>query len=109
LDELLTVISHIRTLSTRRPHAQFIACELGTRPLLNAFDAFVGILEQEHYVDSNAIERALDASVAAQLVPLLTACGTQALEAIRSEIFGAAHYVASRARIETLLAEQSIY
>jgi hypothetical protein len=106
LDELLTVISHIRTLSTRRPHAQFIACELGTRPLLNAFDAFVGILEQEHYVDSNAIERALDASVAAQLVPLLTACGTQA---IRSEIFGAAHYVASRARIETLLAEQSIY
>lgn len=93
------VAERIRDLTARKPASQYAPCELGSRLVLESIQAMLLQLDESHRedgrgaedltLDDGALDELLDTTIQDIFLSQLSACGTDALEALLGEVLDA--------------------
>lgn len=100
------VAEQIRDLSARQPASQYAPCELGSRLILESVQAILLRLGEDHGEDhdpgTDELSEMLDSTIQEIFLSQLSACGTDAIRSLLTEVFEPSFPRASQALRQVL-------
>ncbi len=106
---LQQIAEQVRDLAARPPTSQFAPCELGSRLIMAAMQGFLIRLETDEEITRDGLDAVLDGHMRDEFLSQLKACGTDALEALLSEVFPESDFPQTSEALKSLLEMRRVF
>ena len=104
-----TVATQVRALVSRPPTSQFAACEIGSRIVMATLHSLLIQLEVDELTVAEDLPAVVDLHVKNEFLRQLEACGTEALQALRDEVFSANEFEQTHFELSQMLEMRRVY